>query len=308
MNQQLNLFPEISISPAEIFENNRLIDQDIELNAVDEIFAASTRYRHSHEYINLLKFISRFPNYSPFNCFLLFMQNPSISYVATARTWDRKFKRRPKINARPMVILAPMGPIRFIFDIKDTEGLPVDDSKLETTRPKAKHLGKVYRNTLFNCNIQAITVYETTLDHENSDTATRITPALRKQYKDLHLKKDANYLIIINQRHSLEEKYASLVNELGHIFCGHLGIDSHAWWSERQALNEIGEEVEAESVTFLVCRRIGLFASSEKYLDNYAPSNQQLPIFSLNAVLQAASYIEAMGKSRWKRPKKRSRY
>jgi len=308
MTQQLNLFPESSISPTGIFGNDRLIDQDIELNAVDEIFATGTRYRHSHEYTNLLKFISRFPNYSPFNCFLLFIQNPSISYVATARTWNRKFKRRPKINARPMVILAPMGPVRFIFDIKDTEGIPVDDRLLEVTRPMAKHLGKVYANTLFNCSLHAITVYETALDHENSDTATRITPALRKKYKDLHLKKDANYLIIINPQHSLEEKYASLVYELAHIFCGHLGIDSHAWWSERQGLDDSGEEVEAESTAFLVCRRIGLFACSEKYLAHYTSRNQQLPVFSLNAVLQAANYIEEMGKSRWKKPKKRSRY
>jgi hypothetical protein len=125
MSQQIKLFPDSRIPASEMFGDDRLIDQDIELNAVDEIFSASHRLHNHKEYVNLLSFISRFPNYSPFNCFLLFVQNPTISYVATARTWNRKFRRRPKIDARPLVILAPMGPIRFVFDIKDTEGHPL---------------------------------------------------------------------------------------------------------------------------------------------------------------------------------------
>ncbi len=34
----------------------------------------------------------------------------------------------------------------------------------------------------------------------------------------------------------------------------------------------------------------------------------EIPIFSLNALLQAVNYMEEMGKSRWDKPKKRSRY
>jgi hypothetical protein len=308
MTQQMNLFPNSHITASEIDGDNRLTDQDIELNAVDEIFNASHRLHNHKEYVKFLNFISRFPNYSPFNCFLLFIQNPKISYVATARTWNRKFRRRPKIDARPMVILAPMGPIRFVFDIKDTEGHPVNEGLLASPISKPKHFSKVYENTLFNCTIQGISVYETSLEQGNMDTATRITPALRKKFKDLHLKKDSNYLIIINQRHSLEDKYASLVYELGHIFCGHLGIDSNAWWSERRGANVMGEQIEAESTAMLICRRNGLLAGSEKYLAEHAANFEQLPAFSLNAVFQATNYIEDMGKSRWSKPKKSSRY
>ena len=304
----MNLFPDSQIPAGEIFGGDRLIDQDTELNAVDEIFSASHRLHNHQEYVNLLHFICRFPNYSPFNCFLLFIQNPSISYVATARTWNRKFRRRPKIDARPMVILAPMGPIRFVFDVKDTEGHPVPENLLTSPIAKPKYFSKIYENTLFNCTIQGISVYETSLEQENTDTATRITPASRKKYKDLQLKKDSNYLIIINQHHSLEDKYAALVYELGHIFCGHLGIDSNAWWSERRGVNVVGEQIEAESTAMLVCRRNGLLAGSEKYLAGRAADLQQLPTFSLNAVFQAANYIEDMGKSRWRKPKKSGRY
>lgn len=308
MTQQLNLFPQRSIAPDDRHENDRLMDADIELNAVDEIFFAGNRYRYSQAYIELVHFISRFPNYSPFNCFLLYTQNPSLSYVATAKTWSRKFRRQPRSDARPLLILAPMGPVRFVFDISDTEGHPIPPGMLEPTKPKPTLLGKIFDNTVFNSTIHGVAVVETALQQGNKDTAARVTPSLRKNFEELNLKKDTNYLISLNKAHPLEEKYASLVYELGHILCGHLGIDSNAWWSERQGLVVSSEAIEAESVAFLICRRIGLTIQADTYLVDYISSDQELPIFSLNAVLQATHYIEAMGKSRWSKPKKRSRY
>ena len=308
MTRQLNLFPERSIAPDDSHDKDRLLDPDIELNAVDEIFISGSRFRHSQSYIELLQFISRFPNYSPFNCFLLYTQNPSLSCVATAKTWSRKFGRRPKFDARPLVILAPMGPIRFVFDVDDTEGQPIPQGILKPVKPKPTHLGKIFENTVFNCAIQGVAVFETPLDQGNGDTATRVTPALRKKYKELNLKKNTNYLIILNKQHSMEDKYSSLGYELGHILCGHLGIDSNAWWSERRGLDLSSEAIEAESVALLICQRIGLSMKADDYLVDYISSNQDLPVFSLNAVLQAVHYIEDMGKSRWSKPKKRSRY
>lgn len=308
MTQQLDLFPDRAVAPQNLPEEDPLMDQELEWNAVDELCRASKRYRHSQPYMELLQFISRFPNYSPFNCFLLHTQNPSLTYVATAKTWFRKFKRRPRFDARPLVILAPMGPIRFVFDINDTEGYPVPAAMLQPARPKSAQLTKIFDNTVFNGTIQGISVVETHLDQAAGDTATIITPGLRKKYKDLDLSKDAHYLILLDKLHSREDKYASLVYELGHIFCGHLGIDSNAWWSERRGLNVSGEALEAESVAFLSCQRKGLEQNARNYLGDYIPRALELPAFSLNAVLQAVSYIEDMGKSRWSKPKKRSRY
>ncbi|MBW2582486.1 MAG: hypothetical protein JRE36_02655, partial [Deltaproteobacteria bacterium] len=95
-----------------------------------------------------------------------------------------------------------------------------------------------------------------------------------------------------------------LAYELGHIFCSHLGIDRHAWWPERGDLNVNGEKIEAETVAYLVCRRSGLQAGSENYLLNYSEAHPEIPLFSINAVIQAVGYIEDMGRHRWKGPKK----
>ena len=260
------------------------------------------------KFLKLLNFIAQFPNYSAFNCFLLYTQNPSISYVATARTWARKFRRRLKFKANPLLILAPMAPVRFLFDVKDTEGDSVSPELLKASALKKRFRAGVYDNTVHNSLIQGIIVRELALENPSAVTAARMTPSIRKKYKDLHLKKDASYLIILNKASHLEEKYENLVLELGHIFCGHLGIDKNAWWSERHSLAPTQEEIEAQSVALLICQRKGLISSTHKYLPEYLTEDHEIPVFSLNALLQAVNYIEEMGKSRWDKPKKRSRY
>jgi hypothetical protein len=307
MTQQLSLFPNSPLDKLNRLPDKKFAALEVALSPVDEVFTASTRLRSSRNFIELLDFIARFPNYSAFNGLLLYMQDPSATYVATARTWAKKFARHLGQNARPLVILAPMAPIRFVFDIRDTEGSPIPSDWLKSVEIGNQLSAKVYSNTLQNCSLQGVAVCETTLDHDVKGTTDRLTPALRKQFKDLNIQKDTSYVIHLNKTHCLEDKYTFLAHELGHIFCGHLGIDRYAWWPEREDLNINGEEIEAGCVAYLVCRRKGLRACAEKYLANYVGTNQEIPAFSLNAVLQAVSYVEEMGRHPWKEPRKRRR-
>jgi hypothetical protein len=306
MSEQLRLFPETSSAPFENEEDHWLLNADDDLNPIDEVFGLSDRLRNSLEYSKLLSFIARFPNYSAFNVFLLYLQDDSSSYVATARTWLRKFRRRPKPDARPLIILAPMAPVIFVYDLHQTEGESVPDALLKPQTVKGMLSGKIYETTLYNCAVQGIAVRE--ISRIPSETAIRITSAVRKRYSDLALEKNAVYLVLVNKDGALADKYAALVYELGHIFCGHLGIDGNAWWPERHRLNIIQEEIEANSASYLTCQNKGLVAASKSNLKNITETNQQLPMFSLNAVFQAVNYIEAMGKLKWTKPKKRSRY
>ena len=304
MTQQLSLFPNSPLNPPNRLQDKTIAELDAALSPVDEMFVTSTRFRNSQNFMKLLDFIAGFPNYSAFNGLLLYIQDPSATFVATARVWAKKFGRQPGQNARPLVILAPMAPIRFVFDIRGTEGTPIPSELLKSVEIENQLSGKIYSNTQHNCALQGIAVSETTMGHAAEGTADRITPALRKQYKDLNFQKNTSYLIHLNKTHSLEEKYSSFAHELGHIFCGHLGIDRYAWWPERENLNISAEEIEAGCVAYLVCRRKGLRTYSEKYLSNYVGANREMPIFSLNAVLQAVNYVEEMGKNRWKELRK----
>jgi hypothetical protein len=304
MTQQLSLFPESALKTLKTLQDENMADLETAFNPVDEVFAAVTRFRSSRDFMELMQFIARFPNYSAFNGLLLYLQNPAATYVATARTWAQRFKRHPRREAKPLVILAPMAPILFLFDLQDTAGAPVPSVLLRPREIAGQLLGKIYANTLHNATLHGICVYETILNAGDTHTASRITPALRKKYRDLELKKDISYLILIDKTQTLENRYASLAYELGHIFCSHLGIDRHAWWPERDGLNINGEEIEAESVAYLVCRRRSLQASTENFLINSSGTQPEMPLFSINAVIQAVGYIEDMGKHRWKGPKK----
>ena len=124
MTQQLSLFPDSLLDTPNRLQDKTFAELDAALSPVDEVFATNTRFRNSLNFIELLDFIARFPNYSAFNGLLLYIQDSSATYVATARAWAKKFGRQPGQNARPLVILAPMAPIRFVFDIRSTEGTP----------------------------------------------------------------------------------------------------------------------------------------------------------------------------------------
>ncbi|MGD8962557.1 MAG: hypothetical protein PVF29_00430 [Desulfobacterales bacterium] len=308
MSQQLGLFSKGDAATLDGRPADPWADPATEANAVDEMFVAESRYRGSREYLQALNFIARLTQYSAFNGFLLYTQNPALSHVATARTWARKFGRRLKLNARPLVILAPMGPVRFVYDLKDTEGDPVIAEQLIPYPATERLPAKVYENTIHNCALHGIEVREVVSDDRRNDTALRMTPSIRKKYRHLNLVKDAGYLIMLDPADTTKTKFARLTLELGHIFCGHLGIDKNAWWPERHHLSPTQEELEAESVAFLICQRKGLASTAKIFLRQYQLTDQHLPVFSLNAILQTVNYIETMGRSRWREPKKQGRY
>ena len=91
---------------------------------LDELFCHARQYRSSKSYDGLLKFVVRFRFYAPYNAMLVHDQMPGARYVAPAHRWSRKYGRTIEVNARPLVILQPMGPVMFVFDISDTEPGP----------------------------------------------------------------------------------------------------------------------------------------------------------------------------------------
>ena len=150
MEHQLSLFPSNDAQKG----TDAILTED--MTALDEMFAASHRFRSSSEYLELLYFITRFPKYSPFNCVLLYTQNSSVSHVATAGSWKRRFNRRLKHNARPLVILAPMSPIRFVYDVADTEGDAIPPNLLTPHGETAKLPQQVFDYTVRNCMVHGI--------------------------------------------------------------------------------------------------------------------------------------------------------
>jgi hypothetical protein len=278
----------------------------IELPPVDEVF--KTGQSRPEDLLLLLDFIRRFPRYSPLNSFLLYTQNPSATRVATAATWVKQFNRRPVPRARPLIILAPMSPVMFVYDVAETEGDPVQDKVLKPAAPQSGWHNRVYEHTIANGLFHGIAVREIPPHDRGSASVMPLTGSLRETYRGLDISPAASYLILVDQHASIGGRYAALVHDLARIFCGHLGIDSRAWWTDRRGGSMVGESIETESVLYLVCGRKGLEPDVPKMLAPSAVGNRECPHLSLNAILQVTGYIEDMGKSLWKGPKKKSRY
>ena len=113
------------------------------------------------------------------------------------------------------------------------------------------------------------------------------------------------YNILLNSKMSREAKYATIVHELAHLYCGHIGTPNVKWWPNRIGLDGSITEFEAESVSYLVCARKGITSPSASYLSGYLSANTEVPNLSLECVLKAAGLIEAMGKERMKMRKEK---
>ncbi|MEW6670822.1 MAG: hypothetical protein AB1427_03915 [Thermodesulfobacteriota bacterium] len=297
MSQQMSLFPAKDVS-----DKSSLPEGDG--NALDEVFAAIRPFRSSREYLQLLRFISRFPNYSPFNGFLLYLQNPDVAYVATAGFWRKRFKRNLKPGARPLMILAPMSPVRFVFDLKDTAGDPFPPGAQRDDATAGKFTEGIFENTVHNCALHRIMVRQVETGSHIKGSAVPLSDDASQKPLEPNLDAGMKYLILLYKEHRLEDKYTALVHELGQIFCGHRGIDRNAWWPDRRQTDPAAVALEAASIAFLVCRRVGLFANADMHIVHYQSQDQMLPVPGMNAILQATHYIEEMGRSRWQKPRK----
>ena len=104
------------------------------------------------------------------------------------------------------------------------------------------------------------------------------------------------YEMLLNGAHDREVRYSTMVHELAHLYCGHLGAPDRRWWPDRTGLGKDVCEFEAESVSYLVCLRFGIETPSETYLATYIDENERLPKISLECIMKSAGLIESMGK------------
>jgi hypothetical protein len=293
---------------------SQLWDEDSAKHALDDLFNATLNYRSSDTYKELINFVRRFRFYSPYNSFLIHVQMPGARFVAPSYRWKKEYGRTIKPNANPIVILQPMGPVMFVFDVTDTEPVPgAKQLPPEVNDPFAIHIGRVgseLGRTIENAKRDGIRILK---QNAGSQVAGSIQPNTNKGLPPLQFyigdDKGANpryveipvrYEMLYNGNMTKEAAYVTIVHELAHLYCGHLGTPNRKWWPDRRGLDHTVREFEAESVAHLVCSRLGIKSPSDAYLSGYLDQNRQIPKISLECVMKAAGLIENMGKERQK--------
>ena len=282
-------------------------DRDAAKRALDDLFSIAGRYRATKAYKELVDFVARFRFYSPFNALLIHLQKPGVVFVAPAHRWRDEYKREIVPGARPIVILRPMGPVMFVFDVSQTE--PTEDAPelpSEVTDPfpaSGAAIGPGLPRAIENGKRDGVRVRSVSLGSQGAGSikvfprdgiSQKFQDGLDRLRRPTYVEVPVRYDLLVNSKHSPEAQYATLTHELAHLYCGHLGSPNPKWWPNRRGLKEEEREFEAESISYMVCTRLGIKTSSAGYLASYIEKKAEVPSISLELVMKTAGLIESM--------------
>lgn len=189
-----------------------------------------------------LQFVRGFRAYSPFNATVVRIQSPGATYVASTDRWLRDYDRAISPGARPLMILQPRGPVMFVYDVADTEPLYSQARPLpkRVTDPFAVtwhgDVVKVMARTVGNAARDGIRVTYTPSGASQAGCAMparaqgAINFVARRRPERVTVAVQVRYDVVINDHLDAPAQYATLLHELAHIYCGHLGTPNEKWW------------------------------------------------------------------------------
>lgn len=264
---------------------------------LDKLYQDVLAYRSSEAFKGMMNFIKNFPHIAPYNAMLLHMQFPGCQLALTAEDWRRHFKRFVNLGARPLIIMRTFGPISFVFDISDTEGDPVPDSVLHPFRTKGAVTKQMMNALTHNMLGEGIRFSEgDQAAFSGGFIAYGGIPEKVVEIQDRGRKVNiwTVFEIVVNKNNELPVQFATLLHELGHFYCGHCPNKRAKWLPKREYLDGFQMEFEAETVSWLVCERLGIENHSEEYLAHYLEHEDQIPVISIDAVIKAVGRIELL--------------
>ncbi len=265
---------------------NPLDSEQEERSLLDQLLEDSRLYKSGKDYLDLLDFISRMPNFAPFNALLLQIQKPGLRFAASKHEWRAAFQAEVKEGARPLLILWPCGPVALVYDVVDVVGgnIPIDVQSFVAKGPITKDLiskfiEKMRKKEIF---VQPVDVGDTSAG------------SIRVLMPPADNKTRGAYGIKINANHPPAVHFVTIAHELAHLFLGHLGKDIKRNIRDRRSKTHAEKELEAETVAFLVAKRNAVESRSETYLANYVDNHKTTDNLDFYQITRAAGQIETL--------------
>ena len=251
--------------------------------------------------MRMLNFYASFPYLGVYNAALVEQQRPGAKMVLTVKKWAELYDRKIKPNARPVIILLPFFPVEFLFDIYDTRPTgkynKEDDNYIIEqiiNRHKAECKSDVWS---YLANLEDNLSKYGIAYHSNYVVGSEIQAQIRIDNSEeiyVRLNKghivnhNCHFLLSVRSGANKAEQLASIFHELGHLFCQHL---AYPWFKDRSC-TELVKEFEAETVSYLVCSRIGIHTHSMEYLATYINDNEEIPPVDIERIFDAVDLIE----------------
>lgn len=265
---------------------------------LDQLWNRTKAYRQSEAYLETLRFVSAMREFSPYNAYLLRLQRPRLRFAATNYDWNYKFGRRVRLDdpqVHPLVVLWPFGPVEFVYDLADTDGDDLPAHILEPFYAGGRVERQWWERLLDNMTRRGIGVAFVTEDVNSAGRVVRLSTPLPAPPNRGGTKAfpPIRFMVELNNRLDRTAQFFTLLHELAHVVCGHLGALTDDDWQDRKNEPEDVVEVEAESVAFVVGSRLGLSSPSETYLVDYTGRHGEMPKgVSITTVLTASWLLE----------------
>lgn len=296
-----NRFDKVNVTVADYSVPGNLA-RDVEL-----LRSEVRQHANSKEFIKMIKNISSMPGLSIYNALLVQWQRPGSILTLQEKKWNY-YGRRLKPNAQPLMILKKFGPVDFVYEYDDTEKILGLKGRSLLGRASKEEAIELYKNNLLD-NKGCLSLYEYNMLCKNIETegiyldctfragnnyGGYITHYDNQELR-VRISKDksetvrSKLLINVNENFDLVSKFGVICHELGHLFCEHISYNekvNHRFTKEQ-------EEFEAETVSWLVCRALGIERASEKYLAGY---DDEFPECDLAKVAVAVDRIIQMTK------------
>ena len=113
--------------------------------------------------------------------------------------------------------------------------------------------------------------------------------------------------IAIHEALTDQSKFSVLVHEMAQIFLGHLVNDPDDWWPCRINLSRNTVEIEAESVSYIVCNRLGIKTSAPSYLAGHLKNNVIPKTISIDLIFKVSGKLEKIVKNILPEPKRKKK-
>ena len=267
-------------------------------STIDTLFKTSIQYRSSSAFQEMVQFMARFKKYSPFNNMLVRLQNPSCQFYATEKDWRKRFQRRLKEDAYPMIILAPMHPVLMVYDLDQTEGTALPKELNEFAKFQGSWDSIWLERVIKNAGKYRIRIAFKPLSKTHGGFATFSWGTNEWKMR-----------IVVHEGLNGASRLGVLCHELAHIFLGHLGADGDHWWPYRANMDRHCIEIEAEAVAYIVTTRLGLEGHSASYVSRYLQTgNNPIPEgVSIDLIAKTAGKIEKMVRESIPKPKAKAK-
>ena len=263
------------------------------------------------KYRNYLRTMSRFHNYSLNNQALIHLQRPDATLVAGYNRWRDKFSRHVLRGEKGITIIAPTPYKKKIeqekldpdtkLPILDADGKIVTEEKeieipmfrpvkvFDYAQTDGKPLPERVASPVANLT-GSVENYEAFME------ALRRSSPVPVEFKPLSADMDGYFSpksqsITLREGMSEVQTVSAAVHEIAHAKLHNYGLQQAA---ERKAKSRNTEEVEAESISFMVCAYFGIEtgANSFGYVATWS-KNAELPEFraSLDTISKTANGI-----------------